>query len=105
MSGTHPPIYNRMNKLKENLIVFLFITIAGGVGGYLYQAGIFDLFKATSSSSSTMRRHYREKAVEPVTKEEYKKKTMNGWWFGCAAGASVSIYIIVKQNKNQSSRA
>jgi hypothetical protein len=88
-----------MNQVKEGVIVFLFISIAGGVFGYLYQAGIFDLFKSMSADSSTMRRHYQDKAMKPVTKEEYKKKTTTGWWAGCAVGASLSIYIIVKQDK------
>lgn len=94
-----------MNKLKEHLIVFLFITMTGGVCGYLYQAGVFDLFRASTSDSSTMRRHYREKAMEPLSKEDYKKQTKQGWWFGCIAGAGLSLYIIIKQEKRDSNRA
>ncbi|PXA03329.1 hypothetical protein DDZ13_12975 [Coraliomargarita sinensis] len=94
-----------MNKLKERIVIFLFVTISGGVCGYLYQAGIFDLFWSASSDSSTMRSHYRERAMEPVTKEEFKKETTTGWWVGCAVGAGLGIYFVARPTGKEDDRA
>ena len=101
-----------MNKTADTLLGFVlgFILLAfvGGCVGYLYQTGFLEVaFKsATSMGEPGHRVHSRhsEKVTEPITKEEYKRRTRLGWLIGASVGAGIYVVFFLKLRAEEAKR-
>lgn len=69
----------------------LVLTILGGAFGFAYATGLVDAVRSVSSDSTYTRERLRNRAMEPMTDEEYQHRALLGGGLGMLAGASLGV--------------
>ena len=90
-------------KVLGVVMIVIVLAAAGGVVGYASQSGLLDFIRSQHSEDIGTRQYYHEKAKEPITRAEFKRRTTLGWWIGYGIGAGIGVvrgtYLTVRPKK------
>jgi len=85
-----------MKPTRQRLIGYaafiLLTTLAGGTIGYIDQTGFFAMLQVQTSSNPATQMTLHSQAMEPISQDEYRRRTSHGWWMGCATGATLGAF-------------
>ena len=79
------------NEVIAKLGLIALMAFGGGVVGYLSQTEFVPLLLSIYYNEPVL----QKEALEPVSKEEYARKTRRGWWIGFIVGGLAGVSTVI----------